>query len=612
MGTEDVDRRMFLKVLGAAALLGGAYYVKRSLSSLPGSQSGEMSPTLGPSLTPSQLRNSLNPTNSPANSPTAERVLSQTEIVEFDEKFRSYIATNHTPVILIPLDSDYFYDETRAVRVTELSGVTIDCQKLWKLETTDKKFITVAELPHSTGDKVLPFAVLGDPSSQKSSEVITSAYTYMGEEKVYHNKIYNMSTALAQIMDYQEKNGPFEKGKTYSYLDIIKLIPGYEYKLGFNVYKYKVVGGGVCTTASVLCKALYLAGATFKKEIHSPREYTVWVGPGDPAITIEDSDAAVNYVSMSEIHDFKFTPSQTTYIDVELSIMPNGRKVSEFTLPGDARMTYTVKITPTKPAPGRSEEILAKRDVYDKLAPGSSTPQDTLPAGLDSADKQNAAAHLVYPEVRTGNFTKELATDPALGEISEIRNILNTYVLKTQKYGAGTYLRNSDWYKKFVDSGRNVAKLENILKILDQNTYSLKGQPFQCGAYTVLLASIGSPLSPKSIFGYTINGGFAYNTADIVPWVIKNGSTDFVDDQGFKFKVIKNISEVNVGNLFVRYDDPIGHIGAVIGKKNVGGETVLLVTDANRRPGKVFIFEVDATNFDAIFGGPPWKKVTIS
>ena len=49
--------------------------------------------------------------------------------------------------------------------------------------------------------------------------------------------------------------------------------------------------------------------------------------------------------------------------------------------------------------------------------------------------------------------------------------------------------------------------------------------------------------------------------------------------------------------------DP-GHIGAIIGKKTVTDETVLLVTDANRRrDGKVAIFEVDKSNYVAVLGG---------
>jgi hypothetical protein len=612
-----MERRPFLKLLGLGGAVAGVYLFNRNLLNLSADQAVDGSPTpWNPSATALPSKDIPSPITSPTAVASAEAALYKTEIRNFDEKWQSYIRADKTKVLLIPLANDFFYDGTRAVRTVELSGITIDCQKLWTLETPDRKHITLAELPHSTGDKVLPMAVLNDPSSVKSTESIISAYTYIGEEKVYHNKIYNMATALAHIMKYQEENGPFEKGKEYSYLKMIDLLGG-EYKPGFNVYSYKVMGGGVCTAASVFCKALFLAGAEFtEKYVHSPREYVVWVGPGDPNVTAEGTDASVNYVSRNDVKDFRFVPSQTAYIDVDLSISPNGRKVNEFTLPGDARMVYTIKVTSTKPSFDKSEEILAARDAYDELPSGSTSPQNPPPESLNSQGKEKIIANLVYPEEKLSHFKKELEVDPDISEIGEIRDVLNSYVVATteekRKVGVGTYLRNSDWYKKFVNSGRSTRNLENILKILDQNTYRKEGQPFQCGAYTVLLASIGNKLSPKNIFGYTLSGGcFAENAYDMVPWVIKNNTTDFVDDQGFKFKVIKNISEVNVGNLFVRYDNLVGHIGAVVGKKNVDGETVLLVTDANRKPGKVFIFEVNANNFDAIFGGPPYNKVII-
>lgn len=50
----------------------------------------------------------------------------------------------------------------------------------------------------------------------------------------------------------------------------------------------------------------------------------------------------------------------------------------------------------------------------------------------------------------------------------------------------------------------------------------------------------------------------------------------------------------------------------VIGKKTVNGQTVLLVMSANQRSdGQVAIFEVDKSNFDAVFGVPAYLKVVI-
>jgi len=537
------------------------------------------------------------------------------EILHLNEKWKGFIKTDKTPVFLIPLAKDYFYDEAREIETAEFSNQTISCKNFWYLLIDKKVALTLTELPHTTGDASLPLAILTNPPMQKSPEKIISAYTYTGESGVYRNKIYNIATTAASIMRFQEKHGPFEKGKTYSYLEMIDLIHNQDYRSGYNDAREVVRGGGICAGSTTLAKALLLSGSKLvEKWPHPTRVY--WVGPGDPAITVENSDATTGYGDDGQVYDLKFIPSQTFYLDIDLAITPNGTKVDDFHAPADARVTFTVKATPTKPESDKSAKMFALRDTYYKEAKTnpSAPERDPLPKGLDNLEGQNELEGVVYPQERISHFEKELKENSSLVEIDEIRNVLNSYVLTGQKeVKVGSYLRNSDWYKKFVDSGRDVSKVENILRILDKYTNYFYQQPFQCGTYTALLASLVIPLSPRNIFEYTLDdGGYADFVSQLVPYEIKSGQSRLVNGKGFTFKVIDKLSEVNVGNLFVRYEDKVGHIGAVVGKKVLdNGEVVLLVTDANRRKGKVFVFEVDALNFNAIFGCTPYKKVVI-
>jgi hypothetical protein len=62
----------------------------------------------------------------------------------------------------------------------------------------------------------------------------------------------------------------------------------------------------------------------------------------------------------------------------------------------------------------------------------------------------------------------------------------------------------------------------------------------------------------------------------------------------------------------VRYDTTAGHVFAVVDKKIVNGQTVLLIISANQRmDGQIAIFEVDNSNFDVVFGVPAFLKVVI-
>jgi hypothetical protein len=86
------------------------------------------------------------------------------------------------------------------------------------------------------------------------------------------------------------------------------------------------------------------------------------------------------------------------------------------------------------------------------------------------------------------------------------------------------------------------------------------------------------------------------------------------DIRGRKFIAFnaKTLEEINVGDIFVNMEGESGHTGAIVGKKNINGETVLLVADANGAfDGQIHIYEVDKCNFDIAFGSYPYPKTMI-
>ena len=142
-------------------------------------------------------------------------------------------------------------------------------------------------------------------------------------------------------------------------------------------------------------------------------------------------------------------------------------------------------------------------------------------------------------------------------------------------------------------------------------TYWYKKQPLQCIGWVILLAALDYRQSPQDISGADI--GYA---RELIPNSIRLDSYQESWQNGFHTLKVGSLDEINVGDLFVTYElmfnESPGHIGAIVDKKVIDGETVLLATDANRKDdGLVRIFKIHRGNMYGVLGIPPKKWVII-
>jgi hypothetical protein len=276
--------------------------------------------------------------------------------------------------------------------------------------------------------------------------------------------------------------------------------------------------------------------------------------------------------------------------------------------------------------------------------PTETTPTHTLTPITTEESKpstfQSSSDIPFVPEIGTEHFKEECKKDPTISETYKLMGMINAYINTTtpddvkdhKKPCLGTYLRETEWYekKKQTLTEEQLSLLNAILRVTDGYTFqhanpnSTTLLPFDCLGWTRLLSGLGYPVSPVNAGGVqkegnTISEQTIHFAKELVPYEITNSHTqstflyyDKVRKLFFKVGLYLSASDVEVGSLFVRYDGYTGHIGAVIGSKEVNGNTTLLVTDANKqKDGRVHIFEVTDKNINSIFGAPPYKKVLI-
>jgi len=551
------------------------------------------------------------------------------ELVGVSES-EGFLKSKNLEILEVPLHKDYFYDENRPLRILRFEEGQIFSFKNVYTVRKQKELLKYTILPHLTGEESLYIALLERDSEikfQKETpqnyyeelvEQILSAYTYIDD--VYPNKILNILTAVESITSFQDKNGPFQPNVEYSLLEILNLSERGKYRVGLTSSRTEVIGGGVCALASTLAKSLHLLNARFTERWQHPTPFRYFVGPGDARITKGNSDTTVSVESNENIYDFKWQMPETApffYLTPSASIILNGKsEVSDVGKEADAMLIMTLAWT-NEPSSGNPNKVKYLRDSYDDFRKSGVSSQilrssaflDSVPFG--SQGDMEETARKIFPEERRQNFEEDLSTNPWLRTIKTLTDIINSYsdthspedVRLGIKEKLGDYLKKSSWYLNL----ENKDTIEPGLRHLNWNTYLIDREAIQCIGWVVLLAFINEPQSPKNISGQLVS-----NAHELVPKEIVQRTKKLVSSGGLLFRTLEDISEVDIGDLFVRYDTQAGHVGLVVGKKLISGKTVLLVSDANRkRDGIVRLFEVDENNFNAVFGEYPYQKILV-
>lgn len=214
----------------------------------------------------------------------------------------------------------------------------------------------------------------------------------------------------------------------------------------------------------------------------------------------------------------------------------------------------------------------------------------------------------ILPQERIIRFSEELATDPFLKSLAEMRYYADLIDPASETL-MGEYLKSTPWYthelSRLKGNTEQIKKLDQALVHFDRYSNVFPRQKIQCYAFGILLWGMDTRF-------VNIGGVPITYAADLVPVSIRSGEKENQSAGGMIVKVVRSVDEVNVGDVAVRYDTKAGHVFGVVGKKKVEGETVLLIASANQNSdGRVYLFEVDESNFESIFGPQGFKKVVL-
>jgi len=560
------------------------------------------------------------------------------EVVNINETGGIWNLEN-SPVYLIPLRTDYFIDEdNREVEEWEIGNLKLGYNRSFILRAPDGTGLEVATLPHLTGERFLPIVVVnrgtfdGLYNTYRSRETyarIASSRDVSGEYGVigdyYPNKIYNLLEATKQLLVFQKENGSLRQGESYSFLDMINLVHDRDYLYGLGYPDIQVRGQGVCGIATVLAHALSQTGAVF--EIHEP--HTHWtryfIGPLDANIELAN-DTAVS-IDGGIRHDFIFS-NYEGYISADVSLAVTGSPRANGLTGNNARVFIQLSLTSERPdLESQEERISAIQQAYTTFNQnGAISPLLTEGRLINRhlwqmTEDIEKITREVYHEESLVGFENDIRSEPYLRDITSLKEIVHQYIelypyetfIPTRTLRLGDFIRESEWFNLLSEEKKN--SLESALNHLNGSTYRY-GEPereaIQCIGWVVLLSALGYESSPISISSHPAS--FA---RDLIPLQMRGENCPRELNIGQYYYVCpERLEEFETGDLFVPYEIPfeatVGHVGAVIDKKVIDGQTVLLISDANRkRDGRVRIFRVDEANKYAIFGEPPRNWVVL-
>lgn len=545
-----------------------------------------------------------------------------------------------TTLLLIPIRKDWTYDDTGPAKRLPLqvnldSSVPLQARNMTDFQVNGVNLKT-AEIPFAGGntqeDQYMGIAILelngnkyyetGDMEGQ-----ILGGFTGILGEGESPTEIWNIFQAAKNLLTFQEKNGGFPDGD-YSFLDIQRSAGS-----GFKTNEGGYLAPGVGAFASLLSKSIYGLTQNGKAEylernLHSDG-LTYFDGPSAPEITEQDSDASVDIDDErlgKRDFSWRFKGLGKTYIWID-TLLISDTNTQEI---GKNRLAITLTLRNTPPPVSSVERIGGWENQS-----GRELNWEAVKPILDNT----------YTELVTKDFQREINGTDAGTALVNIKTFLereNTTDLRkiNKDRMAGFYYSliyyftgvvcdyNREHPYSFDDAAAGRAKpgtklgtyisrrmeadgiyaplkqivpLDPGLSELNNNTYLAPDQSIQCVGWVGFLGKLGLPLSP-----YYIGGIDTGSAKDLVNDEVIRGlrlSDYWVYDE-LLFARADTLEKVEIGDSFVRYaGNNKNHIGTCVGKKSVDGETVLLITDANRKnDGVIRVFEVDKGNFRVIFG----------
>lgn len=556
------------------------------------------------------------------------------------EEATGYLVAKEMPVMVFPLNSDFFYNYYSSyinwtpsmVQTYTLSGVELGYKNLYLAPDPDNPtgYVRYTVFYHTEGSKLLAVGIYDRGALDKDGKYVPNKSYYSSDVrtvgkpvaehsvlgKFYPNKILNDLEAAQAILDYQNENGPFVAGQEYSMLDILNLKGRHDYVLGKTSSGQLVTGGGVCVMVTDWMKLLALEDSKVIEKWEHPDGQKYFENPvGAAELPIAGTDATVEWPD----YDLRWVQKETGWVTISVSVVPDGDELKseygEDDIKYDAMEIVTMRFTAQKPDLS-TDKFEALQTAYKNYRAGDAGRVALTVGGSKMTDRftwkyGDATSQLlsqIVPQERINDFSSELNTDPFLKSLVELRFYANQ-VDPTSDTRMGTYLKSTPWYTdelvRLGSDSKRINKLNDALDHLDVHSNYWKNQKIQCVGLSVLISAMDNRF--PNIGG--INFDYA---SQLVPEEIRNGKMIVVNKNGMLVKAVTDIDEINVGDMGVRYDTKAGHVFSVVGKKTLNGETVLLIASANQASdGRITIFEVDKSNFDAVFGIPDLVKVVL-
>ena len=327
-----------------------------------------------------------------------------------------------------------------------------------------------------------------------------------------------------------------------------------------------------------------------------------WTGPLDPNISI-NNDTAISYLEGTD-RDFKWTPlhDKPHYLSIQSVLAITGAATRDQTGDANSRIFFQLMLRADKPDLQKELALIEKlQDGYDKYNRGLEPSELLFRSSLvekvqwGTNTSQESLTRAAYIEENTSKFDEEIETDPYLKDIIELTSLVKKYieiqppvfVEGGEPIKVGGFIKDSEWYKS-LSSDRKVG-LKKVLENLDYQTYryftyKYDFEAVQCVTWTMLMASLAYDNSPKNVLSHV-----AVYARELIPEELR--TQPWLKEMtigSYKYIVPEKLSDINVGDLFITYELPyesaMGHVGAIVGKKEIEGEITLLVSCRSRCP----------------------------
>ena len=546
------------------------------------------------------------------------------EAVEQKEEGYGVTTTNEAPMLLIPVKNDNLLDYDKQLKEIIIpTNSSFEIAQIRTLKGENGQEIKIGLVANTYGANATA-AILLEAKDSNGTQVSfareksekTNIVTYIAtEDYIYPNKIANTLTALKNISEVQDKNGPFTQGNIYSYSDLVGLTnPSKlaEYEYGLTSTKAEVKAGGVCAMATGISSLIHLQedeGYMIKEQWPHPARYNQ--GP------FSQSEYKVD-ASVDDKYDFQWSQGKDGYLQAQTILIPSGIPFEETNYngvggPSDAILIVSLSFTDKQPR-NQADSLSHTLEQYQEYReshhqiPLNSYQKEINVVNSPIEGKIKDSVELIYNPQELLTFKNETDSSYIIENLFELQDAVNGYSDNLGIYFS-QYLKQTQWYNNFVTE-ENKERVDKIITL--SSTSNVEGQAIQCVGFVML----ASWLYPDLNIPY-VGSASVVSARGLVPQqLLDNKYIEVVETYtNYGANALAGpipIEQYKPGDLFVVpgevYSEtakkPFGHIGLIVAKhEDSEGNVTLLVADANRHSdGKINIFEVNENNMEEIFG----------